>query len=999
MYNLLIDIRANIANLQRDMDQAQGVLKKATSGFGSVMRGFFEGFGQELAKGVSREILNISKAIGNLAGEGDKLGAIADNFKALGGSSGAIKKAQEAVLGTVNAFDLMQAANEGMLRGIPNLNEKFADLAKYANQFADATGQDTVPVLNQLIEAIGSGKAEALKKFGFELGEAGSKAENSALAFEQLTTRIAEMGELGESVTQGQEAFAAAIEEARGQIAIAINDNQDLARVYNDLANEIKKIDWVSVGNDVASMISTIASALPNLQSVADKISQIAQVIRLATGNGTTKDIYNNYGGKLQQEITALEGQIKVLELQGSRGINSPAARWLDSKLNTNIAGDTNKEIQSLREAIKQKQNDLKVAIDLIEKDQLMASNPGAPFPLNKPLGWNDNKAQRNAINFEKRLGEEKEKGASKAADNEGKERLKALEEYNDEQMRLNAQAIDAEFQARKAQSESWVATFEDLFSGSILGLSPIFAQIAAGFADDIGEALGGLFGSGGGSGNGGGLLDFLGSNLSTADAHGAGIQGPGLENGSFGGSTGSGGATLAAIQQGAQVAFQIFQSLRGAREIDAENNNASGTGAALGQIVLGGQFGAEIGKAIGGMFGRGPQNRETQSRHSFANYMEDRLREMGGLTVRDGNGGSSRLTNFMEGSSGRFNDGKWADTLNSQTKEVSRTFSGLGEAFKEILGITEDVGAQIGFLLGENLKFNIDNARMLVKRLGLSFEEIEKQLVETGLKGERTWLEIESDIQGVAEAFKPGLAAVGAFGQAMDNLLGSGARGFEAVQSIRDIAVEAAEAGIKNFEQLRVELLKTFDPATVDAFFKALQQRGVTSIGELMQLSDRTAGGIVADMQALGVKFTDTGKKIGDSISSNTASTDANTRALNANTKAQGGKAPSDPVDELETDVTMAKGGILTGPTRALMGEAGPEAVLPLTRKNGKLGVAMFGNIAANGHGGGGYSIHIDARGAAPGVEKSIRSALRNSERRVLDSISRSASRSRRTT
>jgi phage-related minor tail protein len=151
--------------------------------------------------------------------------------------------------------------------------------------------------------------------------------------------------------------------------------------------------------------------------------------------------------------------------------------------------------------------------------------------------------------------------------------------------------------------------------------------------------------------------------------------------------------------------------------------------------------------------------------------------------------------------------------------------------------------------------------------------------------------------------------------------------------------------------------------------------------------------------MQALGVKFTDTGKKIGDSISSNTASTDANTRALNANTKAQGGKAPSDPVDELETDVTMAKGGILTGPTRALMGEAGPEAVLPLTRKNGKLGVAMFGNIAANGHGGGGYSIHIDARGAAPGVEKSIRSALRNSERRVLDSISRSASRSRRTT
>jgi hypothetical protein len=232
-----------------------------------------------------------------------------------------------------------------------------------------------------------------------------------------------------------------------------------------------------------------------------------------------------------------------------------------------------------------------------------------------------------------------------------------------------------------------------------------------------------------------------------------------------------------------------------------------------------------------------------------------------------------------------------------------------------------------------------------------------------------------------------------------MENLLGSGAKGFEAVQSIRDIAVEAGEAGIKNFDALRVELLKTFDPATVDAFFKALKQRGVTTIGEMMQLSDAAAGSIVADMQALGVKFTDSGKKITDGISANTASTDSNTSALNANTRALGGKAPaaSDSGDDGET-TPYAKGGIITGPTRALMGENGPEAVLPLTRRNGKLGVHMFGSIG--GGGGGGYVIHVDARGASPGVEKAIRSALISSERRVMEGVSRAARRgARRTT
>ena len=71
-----------------------------------------------------------------------------------------------------------------------------------------------------------------------------------------------------------------------------------------------------------------------------------------------------------------------------------------------------------------------------------------------------------------------------------------------------------------------------------------------------------------------------------------------------------------------------------------------------------------------------------------------------------------------------------------------------------------------------------------------------------------------------------------------------------------------------------------------------------------------------------------------------------------------------------------FAEGGVVTGPTlfpmangAGLMGEAGPEAVMPLTRIGGKLGVRAAG--------GGGPVINIDARGAVEGTAAQIARAI----------------------
>ena len=97
---------------------------------------------------------------------------------------------------------------------------------------------------------------------------------------------------------------------------------------------------------------------------------------------------------------------------------------------------------------------------------------------------------------------------------------------------------------------------------------------------------------------------------------------------------------------------------------------------------------------------------------------------------------------------------------------------------------------------------------------------------------------------------------------------------------------------------------------------------------------------------------------------------------------------------------VPFAAGTVVSQPTffpmaggdTGLMGEAGPEAIMPLTRIGGKLGVV------AEVKGGGGMTVHqtiqVDARGADAGVETRIRQAVAEATRQgyqmVLDDFRR---------
>lgn len=1274
-YELILDLKADITSLKKDLGAATAQINS----FGVTANRIADNFRMTFARGLKQgfaifaggELLNMTKRLArgmwDLAKEGNKAADIVENFERLGGSADSIRRAQDAVLGTVSAFDLMKVANEGLLRGLPNLNNNFALLVDYAGRFAQASGKELLPTIQGLTDALGKGSARALKEFGIFVQDGAGKSEVFSQALAQISQQMTVLAPMTRDVGTAQEELTTAIKDAVTQIGMGITASDSLAGSFHEMAVSVREVDWKDVGQSFAEIATNIMDIGQSIASVMPSLNRFAELLRLVTGRTTEADGANYALAEINKQIGGADKMLAYIESQ--RGPNNSAlvekrlaetrayrddlllrARLLSTvsnsgsmvgpndvaaakgeqrllQLNDTLASLQRKktemlsagisnvevvdsEINKTRELIAAKQEELK-AIKQIKTEQTPEqktekTSPFAPAAPSSPSSTDlafankqvsDLKAQVRAAIEQRDTGVfETLKGnlrtaledayiqsnqkfveagllsnaqlkddAIRAANaeishydqqmNGANQRVaagfgKAVAEIGRAQVEVIqndlARAVDsldfnrfqqlipqlqaaeerAFVEANKAwvddrlmsmeelnnrakvhaieQVETWydkisererqfaenllqahqdaVNTYNALFSNILNGgfsdwrqnlkdlAAGFLAEIAAGLggaldprltnANGIGQvigegitsALGDFFGSlqspgsqpanyygantpsGAGGSNsffqqlGSVFGSFFGSsgNPTTDQAHNIGIQGPGLANGSFGSSVsqtdmahaqgiqGPGmadGSFSSGGQEGGyggyiQAATQIIGDIVSARDRDKQSKSNQGTGAAVGGgigAIIGGIFGGPGGAAVGATIGSiaggtagsffkwGPQNKETIARHQFANFLEDFFQKNNGLIVYDKNNQNpTRMTNFLEGGTGRFNDGSWADEMNAQGLEVSRTFRGLGEAFKDILGLTEDVGAQLGYLLGENLKYNVNNARHLVKRLGLNMEDLIDKLVEGGLKGERTWLEVESDIQGVNEAFKDGLVEVGAFDLAFKNLVNSGARGFEAVQAIRDIGVEAGEANIKTFDQLRALLLKTYDPATVDAFFQALKQRGITNLDQLAKLDNRTAGGIVADMQALGANFNDGANEVsktmadaGKEITDNSSATRENSYYLKKNTEAlSGGKvqAPANPTTQEDPEQAFASGGVVLGPTVSLMGEAGPEAILPLTRVNGKLGVRYQG-----GSGGGLTAVyHIDARGAAPGTERRIRAAIEEAQERA---------------
>lgn len=567
---------------------------------------------------------------------------------------------------------------------------------------------------------------------------------------------------------------------------------------------------------------------------------------------------------------------------------------------------------------------------------------------------------------------------------------------------------------AYKESVDTWRSLFENAITGVTFDLEDALKQVAVGFAADMAQGiLGSVGGLLGGSATGissaqdlGGMLaqqliaSYTGSAATSAATSGA-VTATG-ETAAQAGATGTAGGAAAGVSLGTMgivaaavlaayatidFAGSVYRNQNQEYDKYGTNNATSMAGRGLAAYM---SFGfSEL--ALAAMSSGAISNPDSQSRLGITGWIEDQLKGKNAMFYNP----EGKLEKFngdiKTGGTEKFNTPGWGDSF--MAGESGKTFAAVGEGLTKLLGVTEDVGAQIGMILSENLNGNLDNARMLMAELGISQEQLTEQFVMMGEAGEMSWHAVEVAIQNIAPAFGEGLIKAGDMVGAFQQLINSGGDGKDAIIAIKNAAIEAGEAGVASFDEWKQALLAAGEnPEMVDAFFQALSSRGLDSLDKIKEASTRTIGGVVADMQTISPvlaeqwikaqeeaqKYLETLATIPDESEKHvTINVDAN---ISEDAKlALGASGSSEAAGSTEVPA-LARGGIVTRPTLGLIGERGAEAILPLSRLP-----SMLNGMAANGGKSGGNTYFLDLRGAAPGVETEVRRVLKEAEGEII--------------
>lgn len=606
---------------------------------------------------------------------------------------------------------------------------------------------------------------------------------------------------------------------------------------------------------------------------------------------------------------------------------------------------------------------------------------------------------------------------------------------------------------AHKKSVDFWVSTFENAITGETFNLEDTFKQVAVGFAAEfmsgltgdlfsgdiknLGKDLAGSFLSGLESSGITGFFQDLGNMIFGEGTFGGAVDAIGAAKaGGAGGDAAAGGA--AAGGWIALIAVIVANAIKGGYERYNEykdSNPWSTSDQRLSAIHRGAHYGAadtfglgEYGEKLakfyegnssfgnmlegaGGVLWEaaklfhkafGSMHGDTQQRKAMEKTMRDFIRERTdgqGLTIQDRNNQLVNMTDFSfrgeGGAKHQFDPGNPGDSfLQSLDADAQTTFTGIAKAFARIFDAPDDMN--IGFfteLFAENMLGDIDNVRLMVRQLGLSFEELKGPMLDAALTGEISWLEFNSTVAALGEAFEPGLAAVGDMIGAFDNLVGSGGKGMAAAKSVQDLAVETLEAGGTELADLEQGLLAAGANAEdVQKIMEALANRGITSLDQLAGASDELAGSIAGDLEAVGFGFAEISNEIKDvrDAFQELEEIKLTTKELEVHVTATGdtavleGQALGGVFAAGKKLTEYAKGGVVHSPTLfamggggklGLMGEAGPEAIMPLARVGGKLGVYAQTDV----RGGAGRTVvyNVDASGAAAGVREEVFAAL----------------------
>lgn len=593
-----------------------------------------------------------------------------------------------------------------------------------------------------------------------------------------------------------------------------------------------------------------------------------------------------------------------------------------------------------------------------------------------------------------------------------------AYDKYDDHVRKTQEQQAEELRRNLEKAYESSVSFYKDIFANALNGTSASFAdifkdilssalaEVAASASGNfstspssIGSSLGKIFNdfikSEFGSSTGG-LSDIFGG--ATSPGGSKSLVTPELieviRNGktttAAGASTGAG--LLGSLQGGAN-AIGLARGIEALSKVghgNAQDNVtgiSSGVGAAIGsfwgQPGLGAAIGEQVGKYGGKLFGiGGPSNEETRARIAAAKAIEDIFKAAsfkGGLNYINEQG---QLQTAKDVNPRLFNDFKnfnaSTDFYGKYGTQNATAFQGVAPALADQFGMKDQAG-QLGVILADSFQGSLEGLKAFIEQIGLTFEQAQDALIKRGKSGEESWLEIVTQINGIAPAFEKGLAGKGQFSEALDNLLKTAGRGQIALSQLRNVAIEAKEAGINSIQALHQQLVASgkFTTEQIDATLNALQQQGVKTIDQLMNASDVDLARIVAAMDAYLQSHGQSWKDAATDVSKYTDQLNQlDGREATIKWKF---------VTELDENTQLAiDNGMIPDLSTAstakspALGSASTSSVSTINTK--ALRLAQTGAAAKTSP-----TINIDARGASSGVDQAILNALSDVEDRAV--------------
>lgn len=757
----------------------------------------FNGFSKTAA--TAFEFLQRGAAVNDVTESFDQLAAKAGTL-----SSVFLNQLNEASLGTVRNFDLMQKANENLRAGIKP--DEFVKLTQAAKALSQQTGTELIPNLDQLSNAFATGKAETLKN---AIGIIDVKKAQEDLA-RQIGVTTEELSKEQRVYASRKAILAAATKFTNEQSKATVGAGEaidQLTKAYSDALDDIARFltanqkvvnalkDIVVVTKEVVkTIIDVVREGITRLENIGTRFADLQSK---APANFFTK-LLGFDPAILRQAIDSEFSQIKssAVDLKEVVTIFSNiGSAWKSIYDEARKGAPT---IDNQADVFNKSEEALRKYAEQVERLNSPAGIEELYNQIDRLIGIYRNKLIK--INELNDAINKQEKAFTKAGGS-----VEVFGETVDKALGNNLSDIDGKLSETASQN---VGTFESIL-GAVFGFQPgttIGAQIAtgAGFVANLVEKS-------------------VTTGLTKRDT-GALI-----------------GAAVGAIIGGYIAAAVSF-----------------GAGTAVG-AALGASVGSSIGSLIGALFTDGtPGTKKIIDKYFADIFNKDRLTVVIGdqLKVIDDLVFGKFINGFVNTANGETTVTEpFKEALAGLPEEIRASFVGVGTALSELINDTGEFGEKLAAVFLGNLE-NLNNLGILLRQVGASAEDLQDALLETFLSGDISAVELVTGLQGIQTALAEGIPdGIGLVEEAFNNLFAAGSKGGAAlVDAIRDVAIEAKERGVNSLDALRQELLKTFDAATVDAFFQALAQNGIDSIEELGEASDITAANIAAALESAGL-------------------------------------------------------------------------------------------------------------------------------------------------